>query len=95
MSRAGDVRDAGEAEDAAAVARRDDPDASPVRVEIRRGDPTPEELAAVVAVVTQAYQRETAEAIAEQEPRPTAWQVSSRTLRTPLRREIGWGRFGG
>ena len=51
--------------------------------------------AAVVAVVTEAYQREADEALAEPEPRPSAWQVSARALRQPLRREIGWGRFGG
>lgn len=68
---------------------------SAVRVDIRRGDPTPEELAAVVAVVTEAYTTEAAAAIAESEPRASAWQVSARSLRAPLRREIGWGRFGG
>ncbi|MBN9178745.1 MAG: acyl-CoA carboxylase subunit epsilon [Microbacterium sp.] len=66
-----------------------------VRVEIRSGDPTPEELAAVVAVVTEAYTHEAAGAIADTEPRPSAWRISARSLRAPLRREIGWGRFGG
>jgi len=65
------------------------------RVDVRRGEPTADELAAVVAVVTEAYQREADEAIAEPEPRPSAWQVSARALRPPLRRDIGWGRFGG
>ena len=69
--------------------------ASAVRVDIRRGDPTPEELAAVVAVVTEAYTTEAAAAIAESEPRASAWQVSARSLRAPLRREISWGRCGG
>jgi len=64
-------------------------------VRVRRGEPTADELAAVVAVVTEAYQREADEALAEPEPRPSAWQVSARALRQPLRREIGWGRFGG
>ncbi|MBF9335614.1 acyl-CoA carboxylase subunit epsilon [Microbacterium lacticum] len=65
------------------------------RVDVRRGEPTADELAAVVAVVTEAYQREADEAIAEPEPRPSAWQVSARALRPLLRRDIGWGRFGG
>lgn len=68
---------------------------APVRVELRRGDPTAAELAAVVAVVTEAYAHEAAAAVAEAAPRPSAWQVSARLLREPLRREIGWGRFGG
>ena len=66
-----------------------------IRVDIRRGDPSPEELAAVVAVVTEAYDAEASASLAEPEPRASAWQVSARSLRTPLRREIGWGRFGG
>ena len=65
------------------------------RVDVRRGEPTADELAAVVAVVTEAYQREAEAALAENEPRPSAWLVSARSLRPPLRREIGWGRFGG
>lgn len=68
---------------------------APVRVDVLRGDPTPEELAAVMAVVTEAYQREAADALAEAAPRPSAWQVSARALRAPLRREIGWGGFAG
>ncbi len=67
---------------------------SAVHVEIRRGDPTPEELAAVVAVVTEAYARESAAAIAEDDRRRSAWEVTARGLRDPLRRDIGWGRFG-
>lgn len=63
-------------------------------VEIRRGDPTPEELAAVVAVVSEAYEREAAHALAEPAPRPSAWRVSARSMRAPLRRDVGWGRFG-
>ena len=69
--------------------------AAPVHLDVRRGDPTPEELAAVIAVVTESYHREAADAIAEPEPRPSAWQVSARALRAPLQRELGWGRFGG
>ena len=67
----------------------------PLRLDVRRGDPTPEELAAVIAVVTEAYHREAEGAVAEAAPRPSEWQVSARALRAPLRRDIGWGRFGG
>lgn len=66
-----------------------------VHVDVLRGDPTPEELAAVVAVVTESYQREASDALAESAPRLSAWQVSARALREPLRRETGWGHFGG
>jgi len=65
-----------------------------VRIDVRRGQPTAEELAAVVAVVSEAYQTEAAAALAEDEPRPSAWQISARALRAPLRRDLGWGRFG-
>jgi hypothetical protein len=67
------------------------PDA--VRLDVQRGDPTPEELAAVIAVVTEAYEREAS--VAEEEARPSAWQVSARALRAPLRRDVAWGRFAG
>lgn len=60
------------------------------RVDVRCGEPTPEELAAVVSVVREAYLREAAEALAEPEPRPSAWQISARGLREPLRRDLGW-----
>lgn len=62
----------------------------PLRV--LRGAPTPEELAAAVAVVTESYQCEVATAVAEEDVRPSAWQVSARGLREPLRRDLGWGR---
>ncbi len=93
MSGAGDVPRGGA--DEATDAGDHDARAEAIRVDIRRGDPTPEELAAVVAVVTEAYRTEAASALAEAEPRPSAWRVSARLLREPLRREIGWGRFGG
>jgi len=66
-----------------------------VRVAVLRGDPTEEELAALIAVVTESYQRESAAALAEDEPVRTAWAISQRALRYPLRLELGWGRYGG
>ncbi|KAA9111255.1 acyl-CoA carboxylase subunit epsilon [Microbacterium rhizomatis] len=59
---------------------------------VRRGDPTPEELAALTAVVSDAYAREAADAVASDPPGMSAWAVSQRTLRMPLRRELGWSR---
>ena len=58
---------------------------------VTAGNPTPEELAAIVAVVSESYQREAAEAVAAPAPKRSAWQVSARGLRTPLDRDRGWG----
>lgn len=69
--------------------------ADALRVDIRRGNPTEEEVAAVIAVVGAAYTQEADAASAEEQPRQSAWQVSARAVRQPLRREIGWGRFAG
>ncbi|WP_309065797.1 acyl-CoA carboxylase subunit epsilon [Microbacterium sp.] len=66
----------------------------PPRIEIVRGNPTEEELAALIAVVGDAYTREAEDAVAE-EPRVSAWQRTQRGLRRPLRRDIPWGRFSG
>ncbi|WP_309069433.1 acyl-CoA carboxylase subunit epsilon [Microbacterium sp.] len=69
-------------------------EANPPRVEIVRGAPTEEELAALLAVVGEEYTRETEEAVAD-DSRPSAWQLTQRSLRRPLRRDIPWGRFAG
>lgn len=66
-----------------------------VAIDVRRGSPTPEELAALIGVVSEAYAREAADAVADDVTRRSAWSVSQRALREPLRRELGWGRFGG
>lgn len=67
---------------------------APPHVEIVRGTPTEEELAALIAVVSDAYQREQQDAVAE-EPKVSTWQRTQRSLRRPLRRDIPWGRFSG
>ncbi|MPS75278.1 MAG: acyl-CoA carboxylase subunit epsilon [Microbacterium sp.] len=67
----------------------------PLRIEVKRGNPTEDELAAVMAVVGAAYQQERQAAVAEDECVRDGWAVSQRGLRQPLRREFGWGRFGG
>ena len=63
-------------------------------IDVLRGTATEEELAALIAVVTEAYATEAAEAVADDAPRRTAWALSQRALREPLRRDLGWGRFG-
>jgi hypothetical protein len=67
---------------------------APLRIDVPRGNPTDEELAAIVAVVGTAYAQEASAAVAP-ETRRSAWRLSQRALRQPLRRELGWGRFGG
>ncbi|MGZ0068046.1 acyl-CoA carboxylase subunit epsilon [Microbacterium arborescens] len=79
-------------EDARDEAARDE---RPLRIEVRRGTPTPEELAAVIAVVSESYAQEAAEAVAPEPAPESAWRRSARALRTPLRRGFGWGRFTG
>nr|WP_314843807.1 acyl-CoA carboxylase subunit epsilon [uncultured Microbacterium sp.] len=74
-----------------------EPDTSaerPPTIEIARGDATEEELAALIAVVSDAYAQESADAVVT-EPRISAWMRTQRPLRTPLRRDIPWGRFSG
>ncbi|WP_345751223.1 acyl-CoA carboxylase subunit epsilon [Microbacterium rhizophilus] len=66
----------------------------PPRVEVVRGTPTEEELAALLAVVGEEYTREAEEAVAD-DSRPSAWQLTQRSLRRPLRRDVPWGRFAG
>ncbi|WP_194765483.1 acyl-CoA carboxylase subunit epsilon [Microbacterium sp. UFMG61] len=69
-------------------------DRKPPTIEITRGSATDEELAALIAVVSDAYAQESAEAVAD-EPVASAWMRTQRSLRTPLRRDIPWGRFSG
>ncbi|MEW1963237.1 acyl-CoA carboxylase subunit epsilon [Microbacterium sp. NPDC077644] len=61
---------------------------------IVRGSANEEELAALIAVVSDTYEREAAAAVAET-PRISAWQRTQRPMRAPLRRDIPWGRFSG
>ncbi len=68
----------------------DKPEAGDITIEILRGSPTDEELAAVVAVVSDAYVTEVAGLEADDESRPSVWQQTRRRLRQPLRRDLGW-----
>ena len=76
------------------MTREDADGAATLRVDVLRGNPTGEELAAVVAVVTESYVREASSAVAEEQP-TTTWAVSARGLREPLRRDSRWGAFRG
>ncbi|MCK9913243.1 MULTISPECIES: acyl-CoA carboxylase subunit epsilon [Microbacterium] len=67
----------------------------PVRIDVRRGNPTDEELAAIVAVVTEAFAAEQAGAVAAPARRPSGWQLTRRALRTSFDRRGGWGGFRG
>ncbi|MBA8816685.1 hypothetical protein FHX48_001758 [Microbacterium halimionae] len=75
--------------DADATAPRD------FSLEVRRGHPTDAELAAVMAVVSEAYAVEADEATADDVTARSAWEISARALREPLRRDVRWGRFSG
>lgn len=63
-----------------------------ITVEVLRGNPTDEELAALIAVVTESYATEAANQLADDSRTRTAWEINARGLRTPLRRDLGWGR---
>ncbi|WP_424935282.1 MULTISPECIES: acyl-CoA carboxylase subunit epsilon [Bacteria] len=66
----------------------------PVEIQVLRGAASEEELAALIAVLSEAFSAEEAAAVAT-EPRVSAWNRTQRALRTPLRRDIPWGRFAG
>ena len=67
-------------------------DATPPDIRVRRGNPTDEELAALIAVVGGAYLAESAET-AVAPPARSRWELSARGLRRPLDRDRGWGGF--
>ncbi|MDQ1074024.1 MULTISPECIES: acyl-CoA carboxylase subunit epsilon [Microbacterium] len=60
-----------------------------------RGTPTPEELAAAIVVVGEAYARERADATAPEATARSSWELSARGLRAPLNRDAGWRGFTG
>lgn len=64
-----------------------------VAVSVQRGAPTDEELAAVIAVVGDAYTAEVAAAVADERSAPSVWHLSRRGLRAPLPRDLGWRNF--
>lgn len=66
-----------------------------VTIDVLRGAPNADELAALMAVVSESYAVEAATALADEVPTRSAWEVSARAMRTPLRRDLGWGQFAG
>lgn len=66
-----------------------------IGMHVHRGDPSPEELAAVIAVLGEAYSAEVEAAVVDDSTRPSAWSRTQRNLRQPLRRDIPWGTFAG
>jgi hypothetical protein len=66
-----------------------------LRIEVVRGTTTDEELAALIAVVSEEYSSQEASATASDERTRSAWDITARSLREPLRRELGWGGFAG
>lgn len=73
----------------------DGDDAAALSIEVLRGTPTAEELAGLLAVVSEAYAGEAAGAVADDSSGPSGWALSARNLRPALRRELGWSAFGG
>ncbi|MDQ1083240.1 MULTISPECIES: acyl-CoA carboxylase subunit epsilon [Microbacterium] len=71
----------------------DAPELPSVVVEVVRGAPTEEELAAAIVVVTEEYAREVAGATAPDEPVRSRWELNARGLRQPLDRAAGWNGF--
>ncbi len=63
-----------------------------VSVEVLRGSADEHELAALLAVVTDAYVREADAEVAEDGTAMSAWARSARGLRAPLERGLPWAR---
>nr|WP_218844865.1 acyl-CoA carboxylase subunit epsilon [Microbacterium pseudoresistens] len=59
-----------------------------------RGTANEEELAALIAVLSEAYVAEEAAATVPERP-VSAWNLTRRGMRTSVRRDIPWGRFTG
>ena len=72
----------------------DDAAADAVEIQVLRGSATEEELAALIAVLSEAFVAEEAGAVAAQKP-VSVWGRNQRALRAPLRRDVPWGRFSG
>jgi len=68
--------------------------AETVEIQVLRGSASEDELAALIAVLSEAFVAEESDAVAAQKP-VSVWRRNQRALRTPLRRDIPWGRFSG
>lgn len=60
------------------------PEQHPAQIRILGGDPTPEEIAAVTAVLSAALDQLAGESHRRAAAGPTGWQASQRGVRTPL-----------
>lgn len=67
---------------------RDDADLS---LAVTRGAPTPEELAAIIAVLSETYAAEVDDAKSDEKPQPSEWMRTRRQMRGSLRRDLGFG----
>ena len=74
------------------VAERSDPESRATEIRILGGDPTPEELAAVTAVLSAALDQLAAEE-RRHDPGITRWERTQRRMREPLQRGA-WAGFG-
>ena len=67
-----------------------------VNVKVLRGSPTPDEIAAITAVLSAAVVEEASHAEAVSSEGPSAWQLSRRSMRAPLTPGPGrWRNFSG
>ena len=64
-------------------------------VRVLSGSPTPEELAAVIAVVSEAYSGEAKRAVTEDKGPTSAWARSAHAMRQRPAQGSVWGRFEG
>jgi hypothetical protein len=69
------------------------PDEAAPDIRFLRGNPDDLEVAAITAVLTAALDELAGDQRRRQSSRPSAWQRSQRTVRTPLARG-DWGHFG-
>ncbi|MFI8631124.1 acyl-CoA carboxylase subunit epsilon [Microbacterium sp. NPDC077663] len=72
----------------------DDARSDAPHLRLRRGSATPEELAAVIAVVSESLAQEASTAVAE-DPLVSAWRISARGVGNDLRRDVPWGHWAG
>lgn len=60
-------------------------------IRVTSGEPTPEELAAVIAVISETYAAEVHDARSEDKPEPSEWMRTRRQMRSSLNRDLGFG----
>ncbi len=70
-------------------------DPAELEIAVLRGNPNEDELAALIAVVSDAYEAEVEGAVADDTPPASAWARAQRAMRTPLSHGPGaWERYG-